>query len=185
MIVYSTILLALIVAAKDEQTNSSEVQNGNWLTNATTISTTTLGASTTSHVEGSTHSREFNNSYIWATVVLITILVVVFIWFAYEMTQDCIKDEEEEQDRSLYLPLYSEEEEEEDIIIGDTIYGSNVQNDENGTRSELSKIEPSPGVTDPPEPAAQNREQETRSKIPETIDKKNWPDLKVTNKSGN
>ena len=85
---------------------------------------------------------------------MITILVVLLIWFAYEMIQDCIKDEEEEQDRSLYLPLYLEEEEEDNINSGDTIYEPNVEGNAQNTRSELSRVE----------------------------DEKNGPDLKVTKK---
>ena len=102
---------------------------------------TLSNSSTTSTSRRHPRNNEFKKLYIWAVVTLVTIFVVLFIWFAYELTQDCIKDEEEEQDRSLYLPLYSEEEEEDDINLGDTVYGSNVQSNPENLRSEVSQME--------------------------------------------
>lgn len=70
------------------------------------------------------------------------------------MTQDCIKDEEEEQDKSLHLLSYLEKDE-EDNNLGDTIYGSKVEGNAQNTRSQISRVE----------------------------GEKNGPDLKVTDKS--
>lgn len=144
------IALPLVSVNCENITNSSNENLGN-------VSPTTNDYNTTLSTPRKeyTNKNEFRRLYIWSLVILITILVVLFIWYAYEMTQDCVKDQEEEQDRSLYLPLYSEEEEERDINLGDSVFHSNIPSNVQSSRSELSKIE----------------------------DQKNWPDLKVTNGS--
>lgn len=143
----SIVIVSLYVTVNCDNSTSSSTE---YPTNVTSITGSNAKLSTRSAY---TRKKDFRKLYIWSLVILITILVVLFIWYAYEMTQDCIKDEEEEQDRSLYLPLYPEEEEERDINLSDNVYNSNVPSNVQNTRPELSKTE----------------------------DHKNWPDLKVTN----
>ena len=148
---FTTILVSILIVVvnSEERSSTTEARNADETygtmdeANETAIKNGTAAKSETSSTKssflvpqkGDSRRYEFRKVFILAIVILITILVVSIVWFAYEMTQDCVKDEEEEQDRSLYLPLYSEEEEEGDIKLVDTIYGSNVE-----TGSQVSNV---------------------------------------------